>query len=864
MTLWVSLLRVNTIAKLADRRLIARMKKNYTDDKGNAKLRAVRVFTLSERANKFREKAGLPSFVKRAGSDKILDHIKTTLPAGAETAKARGRDLSSEEIKQLKALGQGSRPNNRKKSKRQSEESQAQDVVNIVSDGDNNQPQGLFPDGGSSEVPSGYLWPSEQDQSVYQAFDGNSAYRSIPQQPTDMGQPMHAISQNWGQMSQQWVQGPPASNPPMRPQQSGEKIDLTLTDDEGDQVLPPSYAAENHIPAPIADSQPRGRKRGLEQSSQEVGYQSDRLQTKRQKTSHTAHVPDEDSYLMPANPFVTQYKGQKRSIDQTSPGAEGPSGMESFKRQRLSESSGSLQEQVTRKPRKIRPPVSNYRPIQEPHPINDYEPSQRQAHILNASKPGTVPMGTLGLQHQGAGNDLVQTDSPAAYENDFVNAGQEPHIPSALETSPLKAQRHLEGPNLSPAHTNNTSGATNTSVPAPRRSMSKDNPPRLHSSYRVNKRAAARQSRQSDLSATGISRGLEQARREEQERPSDNLVLDQSPSESPAMPSINSREEFLAEFFPAIRESAIRAAEIDDRYQSPSLPNEDSPNLESRGHSPRLDSEPNQFSRAFDDSETNVDQQVPTNGLSAPESSARFDDATVNNEDTSYLAEELPHDHPGLSTIDEGRTDMGLPESSLSRREQHQNSTTNVENENIGDHRRPISISSEPGSPENDDEPLLTPEDFANAGFPDFDLGSLIPEFPNQDLEQSAYHSSGAYFNQSNEAGDYVVAQNANQIQNQIDFSRFDDLDFSNVLPDDIPEDTNDFGPFLAAGSTPDDNQQRDGNNTTHSSPAGSLFEGDLSGEEFDAELATAPAPLSAVEDLLSQMAAENGGSLPI
>ena len=126
----------------ADPSPLARMKSGFKDSKGKVHKGPIRIFTLNERATKFRNKASLPAFNRRGGSDKITNYIVGLLPRGAQDTRSLGRDRNATEIKACLALNKGSCPNKKRKSNKASNASRnlPEDDDNILGDSDAEQP----------------------------------------------------------------------------------------------------------------------------------------------------------------------------------------------------------------------------------------------------------------------------------------------------------------------------------------------------------------------------------------------------------------------------------------------------------------------------------------------------------------------------------------------------------------------------------------------------------------------------------------------------------------------------------------------------------------------------------------------------
>ena len=79
---------------------------------------AVRIYTLNERATKFRNTAACLSWGEKTGSAEKKAYILGLLPEGATDTRSLGRDLNKQEQEQLTAANKGMFPNRRRKAKR--------------------------------------------------------------------------------------------------------------------------------------------------------------------------------------------------------------------------------------------------------------------------------------------------------------------------------------------------------------------------------------------------------------------------------------------------------------------------------------------------------------------------------------------------------------------------------------------------------------------------------------------------------------------------------------------------------------------------------------------------------------------------
>ena len=79
---------------------------------------AVRIYTLNERATKFRNTAACLSWGEKTGSAEKKAYILGLLPEGATDTRSLGRDLSKEQQEELIAANKGKFPNRRRKAKR--------------------------------------------------------------------------------------------------------------------------------------------------------------------------------------------------------------------------------------------------------------------------------------------------------------------------------------------------------------------------------------------------------------------------------------------------------------------------------------------------------------------------------------------------------------------------------------------------------------------------------------------------------------------------------------------------------------------------------------------------------------------------
>ena len=79
---------------------------------------AVRIYTLNERATKFRNTAACLSWGEKTGSAEKKAYILSLLPPGATDTRSLGGDLNKQQQEQLIAANKGRFPNRRRKSKR--------------------------------------------------------------------------------------------------------------------------------------------------------------------------------------------------------------------------------------------------------------------------------------------------------------------------------------------------------------------------------------------------------------------------------------------------------------------------------------------------------------------------------------------------------------------------------------------------------------------------------------------------------------------------------------------------------------------------------------------------------------------------
>ena len=85
---------------------------------GKPKGNAVRIYTLNERATKFRNTAACLSWSEKTGSAEKKAYIMSLLPPGATDTRSLGGDLTKFQQEQLIAPNKGKFPNRRRKSKR--------------------------------------------------------------------------------------------------------------------------------------------------------------------------------------------------------------------------------------------------------------------------------------------------------------------------------------------------------------------------------------------------------------------------------------------------------------------------------------------------------------------------------------------------------------------------------------------------------------------------------------------------------------------------------------------------------------------------------------------------------------------------
>ena len=79
---------------------------------------AVRIYTLNERATKFRNTAACLSWGEKTGSAEKKAYILGLLPEGATDTRSLGRDLNKQQQEELVAANKGQFPNRRRKAKR--------------------------------------------------------------------------------------------------------------------------------------------------------------------------------------------------------------------------------------------------------------------------------------------------------------------------------------------------------------------------------------------------------------------------------------------------------------------------------------------------------------------------------------------------------------------------------------------------------------------------------------------------------------------------------------------------------------------------------------------------------------------------
>ena len=79
---------------------------------------AVRIYTLNERATKFRNTAACLSWGEKTGSAEKKAYILNLLPAGATDTRSLGKDLTKQQQAELVAANKGQFPNRRRKAKR--------------------------------------------------------------------------------------------------------------------------------------------------------------------------------------------------------------------------------------------------------------------------------------------------------------------------------------------------------------------------------------------------------------------------------------------------------------------------------------------------------------------------------------------------------------------------------------------------------------------------------------------------------------------------------------------------------------------------------------------------------------------------
>ena len=95
------------------------MKKSFVNSKGVQHNDGVRINTITERATKYRRKAGLTSTNKRKGSDEIIDYVHNVLlPAGATTNDSLQQELTTAEIAEMLEENRGTQGYKRRKWKR--------------------------------------------------------------------------------------------------------------------------------------------------------------------------------------------------------------------------------------------------------------------------------------------------------------------------------------------------------------------------------------------------------------------------------------------------------------------------------------------------------------------------------------------------------------------------------------------------------------------------------------------------------------------------------------------------------------------------------------------------------------------------
>ena len=201
---------------MTDHYSTARMKTGFRDPKGKFHDGPIRIFTLNERATKFRKKAHLPAFNERLGSKEIKRQIMIDLDKvdddnqDAEAPKSTRilkRDRTTAEMEQMSETTKIFCPNKRRKSKRVEKASQdAQYANNTFQPAGNDHPHHLPPNGSfppyvyrggpipeipphgvpqglQQPIPQHPNIPHQQFQTWAELYSGNGAPLTRPAQP---------------------------------------------------------------------------------------------------------------------------------------------------------------------------------------------------------------------------------------------------------------------------------------------------------------------------------------------------------------------------------------------------------------------------------------------------------------------------------------------------------------------------------------------------------------------------------------------------------------------------------------------------------------------------------------------------------
>ncbi|KAL6720525.1 hypothetical protein ACLMJK_002449 [Lecanora helva] len=365
--------------------LMARMRSSYTDSKGKKQDAPPRIFTLSERATKFREKAALPAINKRLGSELLKDYTMQRLPVGARDIRSLGRDRTAEEVKEMKSLNKGQHPHKRKKAKRENEANQNDDGSAFYDDEADEQQQTIqpyyYPGSGSSMTFPGVGFPYAVDQGGFgftqpapgqMQMHGHAGFSQQQMMPLDQsGFYQPAPSRQQGTRT--------GIRPSAIPRPAGSSVRYTRQEPSNLIPFPPNPASIVQTPgpgpdlphssvrqeqgAPSATRTLRTTSVGSEVESSTAGQSLGRQNFNRQprvenprQQQRPPNTPSGSANVQnPSDERVGHFERRKRSFDEASPNLESSSGRAS-KRQESS------------RPAEVPPPTNRrLREVQRPH-----------------------------------------------------------------------------------------------------------------------------------------------------------------------------------------------------------------------------------------------------------------------------------------------------------------------------------------------------------------------------------------------------------------------------------------------------------------------------------------------------------------